>query len=363
MNASLTGLPFRTVDWIGGIPGKLRLLDQTRLPATEEYLELDRLEDVVAAIHRLSVRGAPAIGCAAAYGVVVGLMERDPATPESFDTALRDVAAALIASRPTAVNLAWGVRRMEERARAERSAGREVAAIVAALLEEARAIEREDVDQCRRMGEHGAELVEKDRTVLTHCNAGALATAGIGTALAPVYVAHAQGKSPRVFADETRPLLQGARLTAWELSRAGVPVSVSVDGAAAMTIASGAVDLIFVGSDRIARNGDVCNKIGTYAVALAAHRHGVPFYVVAPVNTIDPDSPSGAEIPIEMRDGAEVASGYLGQVTPDGVAARNPAFDVTPAELVTGIVTEFGVLRNPDRAGVEALLRRAGRID
>lgn len=355
-------LPFRTLQWRGDLPGRLRLLDQTLLPAEELYIDLDRLEDVIDAIVRLAVRGAPAIGCAAAYGVVVGLQDLlGDAAAADVRARFEDVAAALIAARPTAVNLAWAVRRVG--ARLEREGG-DGDALIAALLDEARAIEREDAEQCAAMGRHGADLIERvGGRLLTHCNAGALATAGIGTALAPMYTAHERGVRLAVYADETRPLLQGARITSWELARAGIDVTLITDGMSASVLGSGRVDAVFVGSDRIARNGDVCNKIGTYAVALAAREHGVPFYVVAPLSTFDPDAPTGADIPIEERHPDEVRSGRLGPVAPAGVRVFNPAFDVTPAELVAALVTERGVLEHPSLERVEALLREAGRID
>lgn len=355
-------LPFSTLEWLGELPGRLRLLEQTLLPQEERYVELDTLEQVIDAIYRLAVRGAPAIGCAAAYGVVIGLQDMRGADAAAVRARFDEVARDLIAARPTAVNLAWAVRRVGARLRSERDADGD--GLIAAALDEAHAITREDVAQCLAMGEHGAALIARTGgRLLTHCNAGALATAGIGTALAPMYTAHQQGLSLAVYADETRPLLQGARITSWELDRAGIDVTLITDGMSASVIGSGRVDAVFVGSDRIARNGDVCNKIGTYAVALAARQHAVPFYVVAPLSTFDPDSPSGADIPIEEREADEVRAGRLGGVAPEGVKVYNPAFDVTPAELVTAIVTERGVLEKPTLAGVEALLREGGRID
>jgi methylthioribose-1-phosphate isomerase len=355
-------LPFRTLEWLGDETGRLSILEQTRLPNDEQYIELSTLTDVVSAIHRLAVRGAPAIGCAAAYGVVVGLRDVLDAPLAEFDARLEVVARALIAARPTAVNLAWAVRRVKARAARERAGSASSRELVRVLLEEARAIESEDAAQCLAMGRHGAALLGPGARVLTHCNAGALATAGIGTALAPIYVAHFAGRGVSVHADETRPLLQGARITTWELARAGVPVTLGTDGMAARVMSEGRVDCVFVGSDRIARNGDVCNKIGTYAVAIAAREHGLPFYVVAPLSTFDPDCPSGAAIPIEERDAREITEGALGPIAPRGVAVYNPAFDVTPARFVTAIVTEHGVLERPDSSSIEHLLRRAGRI-
>jgi len=356
-------LPFKTLEWVGDLPGHLRLLEQTLLPQEERYVDLDRLDEVVDAIYRLAVRGAPAIGCAAAYGVVVGLQDARDESADAIRARFAEVAERLIAARPTAVNLAWAVRRVAARLASERDT-RSGEALVRAALDEAHAIAREDAEQCASMGRHGADLIERTGgRLLTHCNAGALATAGIGTALAPMYTAHERGLALEVYADETRPLLQGARITSWELDRAGIDVTLITDGMSASVIGSGRVDAVFVGSDRIARNGDVCNKIGTYAVALAAREHGVPFYVVAPLSTFDPDSASGAEIPIEEREADEVRAGRLGGVAPAGVKVYNPAFDVTPAALVTAIVTERGVLERPTLAGVEALLREAGRID
>ncbi|QDU84953.1 Methylthioribose-1-phosphate isomerase [Planctomycetes bacterium Pla163] len=355
-------LPFSTLSWQGELPGALRLLDQTLLPAQEVYIDLVRLDDVVDAIQRLAVRGAPAIGCSAAYGLVVGVQDLVDDSTAAVRARLGTVAPALIAARPTAVNLEWAVRRVLARLDAlpADASGR---LLVETALAEARAIEAEDVEQCLAMGRHGAGLLPREGArLLTHCNAGALATAGIGTALAPMYTAHDQGVPLMVYADETRPLLQGARITSWELTRAGIPVTLITDGMSASVIGSGRVDAIFVGSDRVARNGDVCNKIGTYAVALAARAHGIPFYVVAPLSTFDPESRTGADIPIEERDPDEVRAGALGAVAPSGVAVYNPAFDVTPAELVTALVTERGVLERPNLERVEGLLREGGRI-
>jgi len=356
----------RTLEWSdgpdAGSPGVLRMIDQTLLPRENVVLDVRDVPTLVDAIRRLAVRGAPAIGVAAAYGVVLGVQEDRELTPLEVREKARATAKTLAASRPTAVNLFWALDRMVARCDELAPEASSASELIDALLEEAHAIAREDADQCRRMGELGASLLGQRASVLTHCNAGALATAGMGTALAPVYVACEQGKTIKVFADETRPLLQGARLTAWELDQAGVEVTVIADGAAASLMAAGEVDAVFVGSDRIALNGDVCNKIGTYAVALAAHHHGVPFYVVAPLTTFDPRAESGAAIPIEERSQAEVHSGFGHRTTPESVASRNPAFDVTPAALVTAIVTDAGIVEAPNRERVEALLRRAGRL-
>ncbi|HED65781.1 MAG TPA: S-methyl-5-thioribose-1-phosphate isomerase [Planctomycetes bacterium] len=354
--------PPETLAWVGDGDGYVDLLDQTRLPLEEVRLEIREVPEMVRAIQRLCVRGAPAIGIAGAYGVVLGCRDADRSDRDDVLARASEAAALLSRARPTAVNLVWACERAIARARREHASGASGDALVAALLEEARSIHAEDAAQCRRMGELGAELLRGGETILTHCNAGALATGGIGTALAPIYVAAEQGKEIRVFADETRPLLQGARITAWELARAGIDVTVIVDGAMAGTISRGAVDAIFVGSDRIARNGDVCNKVGTLGVAVLAERYGVPFYVVAPLSTFDPATETGAGIPIEERDPSEVRA-YRGVVSaaPDA-AVCNPAFDVTPAELVTAIITEVGRIEHPDRASVEAALASGGRL-
>ena len=297
--------------------------------------ELRALDDVIDAIRTLAVRGAPAIGVAAAIGLAVALDEASSAT-ETQRALLPAFAARLIASRPTAVNLAWAVNRLLARAAVASDAE-----LPGALKAEADAILREDIAMCEAIGAHGVDLIPEDACVLTHCNAGALATAGIGTALAPIYTAHAAGRRVRVYANETRPLRQGARLTAWELQRAGVHVTVLPDGAAASLLRSGIIDLVIVGADRIAANGDFANKIGTYAVALAAQAHDVPFYVAAPWSSIDSDTLTGAGIQIEHRHAEE-----LGEL-PAGVAVWNPAFDVTPTALVTGYITDRGLIQPP----------------
>ncbi len=330
---------FEPIAWRGGL---LRFLDQTRLPGEVCYVETGDYRDVADAIRRLAVRGAPLIGIAAAYGLA--LAARD------WRTDLHDAAAELTATRPTAVNLAWAVRRVL--AAADRAtAGRGPAAAA-----EARRIHEQQVEDDLRMGDAGAALIARGSTLLTHCNTGALATGGIGTALGVIKTAHRQGKDVRVLVDETRPLLQGARLTAWELEREGVPYRLIVDAAAAGLIASGEVQAVVVGADRIAANGDVANKVGTYGLALAAQAHGVPLYVVAPSSTIDLLTPDGASITIEHRDGDEVLSfGWMRDV-PGGATALNPAFDITPACHISAIVTERGVLHPP----FDAALRETG---
>lgn len=322
----------------------VRIIDQRALPA--EYIERDlrTLDEVCDAISTLAVRGAPAIGVAGAMGLVASLASAIDAVPGVFAGHLALHAMRIRATRPTAVNLPWAIDRMLRRAASERGNPGE---ILAALREEATAILEEDRAMCRRIGEHGVELLGADARVLTHCNAGALATGGMGTALAPIYVAAERGGSVAVFADETRPLLQGSRLTAWELARAGIPVTVLTDGMAASLMQRGAIDLCIVGADRIAANGDFANKIGTYALAIVARHHGVPFYVAAPTSTIDPDVPDGDAIVIEQRGADEVRRSFGHLIAPEEAAVYNPAFDVTPGELVTAFVTDRGVIRPP----------------
>jgi methylthioribose-1-phosphate isomerase len=331
----------------------LRLLDQRRLPAEEVWLELERAPEIAVAIRDMAVRGAPAIGVAAAYGAAFALRSggTTPAA-ERFATARR----LLAATRPTAVNLFAALERMDLRFTAL-SAGAPTA-IEEALVAEADAIAAEDIAACRRIGQLGAELLAGERAVLTHCNAGALATAGYGTALGVIRGAVEAGKPIRVLASETRPFLQGARLTAWELSRDGIPVELITDNMAGHFLSRGGIEAVVVGADRIAANGDVANKIGTYTLAVLAKENGVPFYVAAPMTTVDLACPDGSAIPIEERDGSEVLS-FAGQaVAPAGVGARYVAFDVTPARYVTAIVTDRGVCRAPFG---ESLREAAGR--
>jgi methylthioribose-1-phosphate isomerase len=329
--------------------GALRIVDQRRLPGAFVERDLRTVSEVADAIRSLAVRGAPAIGIAAAMGLVASLREaiRTGAVARST-VALADLRAGaemLRATRPTAVNLGWAIDRML--AVAARSAEGEPAAMLETLHDEAEAIRAEDAAMCQAMGAHGVALLRDGIRVLTHCNAGALATAGIGTALAPIYVAHAAGVKVAVVACETRPLLQGARLTAWELRQAGVPVTLIADSMAASVMAAGRVDLVLVGADRIAANGDTANKIGTLALAVLAQQYGIPFVVVAPTSTVDVRTPTGAEIPIEERSSEELT--HLGgeRVAAPDVVAFNPAFDVTPATLITHIVTERGILVPP----------------
>ena len=325
----------------------LVLLDQTRLPVEEVERRYARWEDVADAIRTLVVRGAPAIGVAAAYGVALAARASRATT---FDGLLADLETAgkgLAATRPTAVNLFWALERVQRVARAARALP--LPEVRARLLAEAHAIRAEDIAANRAMGAHGAALVPPAARILTHCNAGALATAGYGTALGVVRAAHAAGRVALVWVDETRPVMQGSRLTAWECVREGIPHRLIADAAAASVMARGQVDLVVTGADRIAANGDTANKIGTYSLAVLARHHDVPFYVAAPCSTIDPALPSGAAIPIEERDPAEVRRVGAQPTAPAESPVYNPAFDVTPAALITAIVTERGVFRPPYR--------------
>jgi methylthioribose-1-phosphate isomerase len=330
------------VRWSGD---HLLLLDQTRLPCEELTREYRRWEDVAEAIRSLVVRGAPAIGVAAAFGVALAARESRAAAFDDFLADLDPALKGLAATRPTAVNLFWALDRMRRTALATR--GQTLANVRERLLAEAQAILEEDVAANRALGDHGAALVASGARILTHCNAGALATAGYGTALGVIRSAHAQGKVALVWVDETRPVMQGSRLTAWECEREGIPHRLIADVAAASVMARGEVDLVVTGADRIAANGDTANKIGTYGVAVLARHHGVPFYVAAPSSTIDPALASGAQIPIEERDGEEVRRVGAQQTAPSGTPVYNPAFDVTPASLISAIITERGIFRPP----------------
>jgi methylthioribose-1-phosphate isomerase len=342
----------RTVRWIGSAgTGFLRLIDQTRLPT--EFVEIDcgDVATVWEAIKTLRVRGAPAIGIAAAYGAVIGARAQGMTDEAVVKQDLLEATTYLRTSRPTAVNLFWALDRMD----ATLSSGSpgDGPAIVDRLLSEARAIDEEDRAMCRAIGRHGASLVRPGQGLLTHCNAGGLATADYGTALAVAFAAHEQGTPLRVFADETRPLLQGARLTAWELKRRGIPVTLICDNMAAQVMKEGKIQIVVVGADRIASNGDTANKIGTYGVALLARAHAIPFYVAAPSSTFDLSIPDGSAIPIEQRDPREITHGFGRQTAPDGIDVYNPAFDVTPAELITGIITEKGIIRPVNRETIK----------
>jgi methylthioribose-1-phosphate isomerase len=339
------------LEWKGG----LHLLEQTLLPQEEVWIEISDVDSLIAAIRRLAVRGAPAIGCAAAYGIVLGV--RESQTSETWLQRLNQTAQALLKARPTAVNLQTGVRHMlregEQLANSETS----FSEWSPRLLKAAQAFHRQDERLCEAIGRHGAPLLPEGGNILTHCNAGALATGGMGTALAVIYSAFQRGNQLTVFANETRPLLQGARITCWELQRAGIPVTLQCDSAAASAFSQNLIHAVVVGSDRIARNGDVANKIGTYGLAVFAHKHEVPFYVAAPTTTFDFDCPSGDAIPIEEREEQELHSIGLTRIAPEGIQVRNPAFDVTPAHLVTAIITEHGIIRAPNE---EKVLAQAG---
>ncbi len=344
---------FNTLLWNNNA---LEMLDQRVLPARVEYLRHDSAATVAEGIKTMVVRGAPAIGCAAAYGVALEAQRLRNAPRDTFLKGLEQGISTLAASRPTAVNLFWALNRMRAKLAALTSASdANVSTIADALLAEAHAITAEDVRLNRAMGAHGAALFDDNMRVLTHCNAGALATAGHGTALGVIRSAIEAGKTIHVYADETRPFLQGARLTAWELMQDGIPVTLIADNAAGLLMRRGEIDAVIVGADRVAANGDVANKIGTYGVAVLARRHGIPFYVAAPLSTIDPDTRSGDEIPIEERAESEVTGYGNTRWAPDGVAVRNPVFDVTPAELVTALITERGVVRAPDAPKIAAL--------
>lgn len=335
-------------------PGQIRILDQTRLPLEVVVNDTTDLEAVWTAIKTLQVRGAPAIGVAAAMGVAAATQESAVDTTEALLNVVREAADYLATSRPTAVNLFWALDRMK--AVASKYVGDTPRAFRERLVREAVAIRDEDAAMCRAIGEYGAALLKDGDTVLTHCNAGGLATAELGTALAPIYVAQEQGKTIHVVADETRPLLQGSRLTAFELMNAGVDVTVICDNMAAHTMKTCRIDAVMVGADRIAANGDVANKIGTYGVALLAQAHGIPFYVLAPTSTMDMTLSSGDQIPIEERGADEVIRGFGRQTAPDGVGVYAPAFDVTPASLIAAIVCEKGIVYSPYAESLAAVL-------
>ena len=347
-----------TLHWSGDVDGHLVLIDQTRLPVDFSEIECRTVESVWEAIRSLRVRGAPAIGIAAAYGVCVGMQTVAGRSAGEFFVRLAEVTEYLASSRPTAVNLFWALRRMQNVVEPMRGKS-PPAQIAARLLAEARAIENEDRQMCRAIGRFGAELLTTGQGVLTHCNAGGLATADYGTALAVFFAAHEAGKKLHVYADETRPLLQGARLTAWELQQRGIETTLICDSMAAQVMAEGRVQAVVVGADRIAANGDTANKIGTYGVAVLAAHHHVPFYVAAPSSTFDLSIASGKEIPIEHRDSREVTHGFGRQTAPEGIQVYNPAFDVTPAGLIAAFITERGVVRPPYRENLAAALPSA----
>jgi methylthioribose-1-phosphate isomerase len=340
-------MAIRTLEWS---ENGLILLDQTLLPTEEQFFVCSDVEMVAHAIEILQVRGAPAIGVAAAYGVVIGAMTVEPTRRrEGVEQAI----TRLRKTRPTAVNLFWALDRMASVAGKTSDDD-----LFETLLAEAREIERDDSERCKAMGRYGAAVLPDSATVLTHCNAGGLATAGYGTALGVFYAAVEMGKKIRVYADETRPLLQGARLTAWELAASGIDVTVICDNMAAAVMRENRLDGVFVGADRIAANGDAANKIGTYGLSIIAKHHGVPFYVVAPMSTVDMTLTDGSRIPIEQRNGDEIRRGMGRQTVPDAARVYNPAFDVTPAALISGIVTEYGIARAPYSEALGAWAKR-----
>jgi methylthioribose-1-phosphate isomerase len=344
-----------TLRWIGGVDGCLRLIDQTRLPV--QLLEIDcrNVEAVYQAIKTMQIRGAPAIGIAAAYGVCLGVQSVVGNDQAAFFQRLDEVVKYLGASRPTAVNLFWALKRMKHTAELLRN--RTNAEIAAALLQEARAIHEEDRQMCRAIGRNGAELLRAGQGVLTHCNAGGLATSDYGTALAVIFAAVESGKTLHVFVDETRPLLQGARLTAWELKARDIDATLICDSMAAQVMREGRVQAVITGADRIAANGDAANKVGTYGLAVLAKAHHIPFYIAAPSSTFDLSIAGGAEIPIEQRDPKEVTHGFGLQTAPDGIQVYNPAFDVTPAELITAIICDRGVIQPVTKEKIAELLK------
>jgi methylthioribose-1-phosphate isomerase len=343
-------MSFRTIEWRDN---KVFMIDQTRLPGEEIYNEYSDFKGVAEAIRGMVIRGAPAIGVAAAMGVALGARDIITDTHESFFRQLDNVCDVLAKTRPTAVNLFWGIERMKRVALANRD--KDINSIRALLKAEAISIENEDLQICRALGRHGAALIREGSGVLTHCNAGGLATAGYGTALGVIRAAHESGKKIRVFADETRPWLQGARLTAWELMKDNIPVTLITDNMAGWMMRKGEIDCVVVGADRIAANGDTANKIGTYSVAVLAKENHIPFYVAAPVSTLDLTLKNGDEIPIEERASHEVTHlrGLL--IAPEGVAVRNPAFDVTPAKYITAIITERGLARGDYESALKTL--------
>lgn len=335
-------MPVSTIAWHNG---KIKMIDQTRLPAELVYLEIDQLEILGEAITSLRVRGAPALGVAGAFGVLLSAQLFHGEDKAAFFTQLERDMKFLRATRPTAVNLGWALDRMQSIVQSRRE--KSLLEIKAALRDEAQTIFEEDRRTCRALAEHGAALVPPNATVMTHCNTGALATADYGTALGVLFAAHAQNKKLHVFVDETRPLLQGARLNMWELMNEGIACTLICDNTAAFVMQRQHVDFCIVGADRIAANGDTANKIGTYSLAVNARQHGVPFYIAAPISTIDFSIHTGKEIPIEERSAEEVTNGFGRRTAPEGAHVYSPAFDVTPHELIAAIITEAGVIRPP----------------
>jgi methylthioribose-1-phosphate isomerase len=347
-------LLIKTIEWT---EEGVRMIDQRKLPTVEEYPTFRTYEEVAEAIRVMVVRGAPAIGVAAAMGVALGVRNSKAMTLEELQTDVETITATLAATRPTAVNLFWAIERMKRTFSKALKAGSDKKGIERILIDEARAIYDEDIANNKRMGQFGADLLPQSGTILTHCNAGALATAGYGTALGVIRAAIENGKRLKVLADETRPFLQGARLTAWELWKDDIDVRVISDNMSGSFMRQGLVDAIIVGADRIAANGDVANKIGTYTVAVLARQHDIPFYVAAPLSTLDLSIPDGSHIPIEQRTPTEVTHVGSTRIVPEGVSVFNPAFDVTPHEFVTAIITEVGVARAPYTKSLASLMK------
>jgi len=356
-NSSASGAAPATLQWIGGVDGHLRIIDQTRLPEQLVHLDCHDVETVWEAIRNLRVRGAPAIGIAAAYGLCLALQPVATADVATFMDRLDESNRYLATSRPTAVNLFWALDRMNGAARSDRHQESSTV-MLETLLNEAHAILAEDQQTCRAIGRHGAALLADGQGVLTHCNAGGLATADYGTALAVFFAAHESGKRLHIYADETRPLLQGARLTAWELQQRGIDVTLICDSTAAQVMREGRVQAVVVGADRIAANGDTANKIGTYSVAVLAAAHDIPFYVAAPLSTFDLALDSGDQIPIEQRAAEEITNGFGLRTAPEGINVYNPVFDVTPARYIRAIICERGLIEPVNREQIATMYQK-----
>jgi len=342
-------MPTKAIEWLGN---RVKILDQTRLPHDEVYLELEHYQDIVSAIVEMKVRGAPAIGILGAYGVALGALSIKVASRDEFMAQLQAITQTLMATRPTAKNLFRAIDRMQQVAQS----GKDAEQIKKALVAEAVKIHAEEIEATRRLSQFGAELIQDGSTILTHCNTGPLATTGYGTALGVIMRAQEQGKRIKILATETRPLLQGARLTAWELKKASVPFTLITDSMAGYFMERGEVDCVIVGADRIVANGDTANKIGTYSLAVLARENDVPFYVAAPTTTIDLSLASGDKIPIEQRSPAEVTHIRGISIAPEGIDVANPAFDVTPHRYITAIITERGIVKEPYIDGLKAIL-------
>jgi methylthioribose-1-phosphate isomerase len=348
-----------TLEWT---PAGVNFLDQTKLPLEETYVLATDYQQVATVIRDMIVRGAPAIGVSGAMGVAIGIERSQASTLQELTAEVEVICSTLASTRPTAVNLFWGIGQVRDLFNALAAKNTPIPEIKAAVVALAKRLYDEDIEQCKALGAHGAALLPKDGTVLTHCNAGALATCGYGTALGVIRAAVERGHQIDVLADETRPYLQGARLTAWELMKDSIPTTVLCDNMAGHLMSKGRIQAVIVGADRIAANGDTANKIGTYSVSILAKEHGIPFYVAAPFNTIDLATATGEGIPIEQRDAREVTHSNGKQMTPDGVGIENPAFDVTPAKYITAIITERGVLRAPYNESIRAMARESERV-